>query len=198
MPLPSVFENVDLVIVFIIVVLIWITSEIIGGRVIPSRRRGGSKVEQRKKGLNIIAAIGLDAAVSSSIVLGALSIAMLPDWAYFLGIALMLTGVAVRQWAIAVLGRYFSQVVGVQQDQTVVQNGPYRLIRHPSYTGILLILVGFAFVFQCWAAVLVAVLSFGLAYGHRMLTEERFLVRELGNKYVEYMRHTKRIIPFLI
>lgn len=183
---------------FIIVILIWLLTEIIGGIIIPNRRRGGGKVEQRKKGLNIVVVLGWDAIIISSILLSVFRVAVLPDWAYFLGIALMLIGVAVRQWAIAVLGQYFTHVMGVQKDQTVVQTGPYCLIRHPSYTGILLIQVGFALVFQSWIAAIVAAISFGLVYGYRMLTEEKFLVKELGDKYMEYMKRTKRIIPFLI
>lgn len=80
----------------------------------------------------------------------------------------------------------------------MVQNGPYRLIRHPSYTDILLIQIGIALVFQSWAAVIVACLSFGLVYGYRMISEEKFLPKELGDSYTEYMRRTKRITPFLI
>lgn len=193
-----IFGNKDYVLIFAAVVLIWLSSEVVGGRIIPSLRRGGSKIEQRKKGLNNVAGAGWIAVILASTLIPQFDISILPDWAYFLGITMMLAGVALRQWAVAVLGRYFSNVIGVQAGQKVVQTGPYRLIRHPSYTGILMIQIGIALAFQTWAAVLVAGLSFGLTYGHRMLSEEKFLTRELGDSYVEYMKHTKRIIPFLI
>jgi len=196
--LPLVFGINNYLILFIIAVAIWISSEVVGGRIVPSLRRGGSKVEQRKAGLNVIGAIGWSAFVNISIALAALRVGLLPSWAYFIGIAILLTGVAIRQWAVAVLGRYFSNVIGIQANQKVVQSGPYRFVRHPSYTGILLIQIGIALTLQSWAAVLAAGAIFGLTYGHRMLSEEKFLVRELGNDYVQYMSRTKRIIPFLI
>ena len=122
----------------------------------------------------------------------------MPSAAYFAGIIFLLAGVSIRQWAVAVLGKYFSQVVGIQKDQKVVDVGPYHYIRHPSYTGILLIQIGIALSFQCWIAVPVAVISFGLAYGYRMLKEEKLLVKSLGDEYRQYMDKTKRVIPFLI
>lgn len=148
--------------------------------------------------MNIIAALCFDSVILASILFAVFNVTMLPSWIFFLGISLMIAGVIIRQWAVAILGGYFSHVIGVQKDQRVVQTGPYRFIRHPSYTGILLLLVGMALVFQTWGAVLVTGLSFGLAYGYRMLYEEKFLTKELGSSYAEYMKRTKRIIPFLI
>jgi protein-S-isoprenylcysteine O-methyltransferase Ste14 len=196
--LPLVFTNVDHLLVFIIALVIWTTSEIIGGRVVPSLRRGASKVGQRQEGLNVIVWLGWVAFFAIAINFASLGIALLPGWTYFLGISAMLLGVAIRQWAVAVLGRYFSNVIGVQENQKVVQSGPYRLIRHPSYTGILLIQIGIGLALQSWVALLAAAFVFGLTYGHRMISEERFLVRELGDEYALYMNRTKRIIPFVI
>jgi protein-S-isoprenylcysteine O-methyltransferase Ste14 len=89
-------------------------------------------------------------------------------------------------------------MIGVQKDQKVVQNGPYRLIRHPSYTGLLVIFIGWGLAFQSWGAVLAVILVFGFCFGYRMISEERMLTSELGKSYTEYMKRTKRIIPFLI
>jgi protein-S-isoprenylcysteine O-methyltransferase Ste14 len=196
--LPLVYGINDYLLVFIIAIVIWISSEIVGGKIIPSLRRQGGKVQQRKRGLNLIAWLGWDAFLAISITFASLGVALLSSWAYFLGIAILLLGVAIRQWAVAVLGRYFSNVIGVQENQKVVQTAPYSLIRHPSYTGILLIQIGIALVLQSWVAVIAAGTTFGLAYGHRMLNEEKILIKELGNDYMQYMDHTKRIIPFLI
>jgi protein-S-isoprenylcysteine O-methyltransferase Ste14 len=193
-----IFHPTAYLAVFGVVVTIWIASEVVGGIIVPSRRREGGPVQQRQKRLNVLGLLGYDAVIVSSVLLAAFGVTILPNWAYFVGIALILLGVSVRQWAIAVLGRYFSHVIGIQHDQKVVQSGPYRLVRHPSYTGILLILIGIAFVFQTWAGVLVALTAFGLAWGYRMLVEERFLARELGDSYAEYARRTKRLLPFLI
>jgi protein-S-isoprenylcysteine O-methyltransferase Ste14 len=122
----------------------------------------------------------------------------LPDCVYYIGIVLMLAGIGFKQWAIAVLGRYFSGVIGVQKDQKVVESGLYRLLRHPSYTGVLIFYAGMGLAVQSWAAVLVGITIFGIVYGYRIFAEEKVLISELGNSYVEYMKRTKRGVPKIV
>jgi protein-S-isoprenylcysteine O-methyltransferase Ste14 len=95
----------------------------------------------------------------------------------------------------AMLGRFFSGTVGTQEGQFVVENGPYKYVRHPSYTGALLILIGLGLAVQSWGAVLVLILLFSLAYGYRIHREEKALISELGEEYIEYKKRTKRLIP---
>ena len=110
----------------------------------------------------------------------------------------MFLGVLVRQYAIAILGRFFSLTVQISEDHKVVEKGPYRLIRHPSYTGILITFMGLGLAVQSWGAVLVLLLFFGISFGYRMRVEERTLLSGLGRDYASYMNRTKRLIPFLI
>lgn len=113
------------------------------------------------------------------------------------GIVLIVLGTALRWWAIIALGSYFTLDVAVRSTQSVVQSGPYRFVRHPSYSGILLILLGVGLALANWAS-LVALLAcalIGLIY--RVRVEERVLKAALGQPYVDYMRRTKRFIPFL-
>src|SRR5207237_3835306 len=123
----------------------------------------------------------------------------LPDWVFYPGIFLILLGVLVRQWAIAVLGRFFSLTVRVAEDHRVVVKGPYRLVRHPSYTGVLITFIGLALAVQSWGALLVLLTVFGVSYGYRMRVEERVLQSELGQDYGEYMESDERAhtIPHL-
>ncbi len=113
------------------------------------------------------------------------------------GIVVFLLGAALRWWAISTLGRYFTIDVAVRSTQSVVQSGPYRFVRHPSYTAILIMLLGVGLALANWAS-LVAMLAgglIGLLYGVRV--EERALVEALGQPYLDYLRHTKRFIPFI-
>ena len=110
----------------------------------------------------------------------------------------MFLGVLVRQWAIAVLGRFFSLTVRVAEDHRVVVKGPYRLVRHPSYAGVLITFIGLALAVQSWGALLVLLGVFSLSFGYRMRVEEKALLSELGEDYANYMKRTKRIIPYLI
>lgn len=113
------------------------------------------------------------------------------------GIVVIVLGAALRWWAIFTLGQYFTFEVAVRSTQSVVRSGPYRFVRHPSYTAILIMLLGVGMALANWAslgAMLVGGL-FGLLY--RVRVEERALVEALGQPYTDYMRHTSRFIPFI-
>lgn len=126
------------------------------------------------------------------------NIAMLPDWFFYPGIFLMVIGILVRQWAIIILGRSFTLAISVQKNQKVVDYGPYRFIRHPSYLGMFLTVIGIGVALRSWGGILVILVLFGLAIGYRIHIEEKFLVSELGDDYIQYMKRTKRLIPFVL
>lgn len=113
------------------------------------------------------------------------------------GLVLMVAGLALRWYSIRVLGASFTCEVSTRQGQQVVQSGPYRWVRHPSYTGGLLTVLG---VLVCCVnfispfALLIAVAG----YAYRIRVEEQTLATHLGSPYREYMLRTKRLIPFLI
>ena len=125
-------------------------------------------------------------------------IASLPNWVFYLGIGLMAAGILLRQWSIAVLGRYFSRLVGVQEGQGVVDWGPYRLVRHPAYTGSLLAYVGLGFALQSFAAVLVLIAFFAVVFGYRIRVEEEVLTAQLSDEYITYSKRTKQLIPYIL
>jgi protein-S-isoprenylcysteine O-methyltransferase Ste14 len=113
------------------------------------------------------------------------------------GIALMLLGVALRAYAIRILGRYFTTDVAMREGQRVISSGPYRYVRHPSYSGALVTLLGVGLALGSWHSLL-ALLGFALAgLGYRVAIEERALRETLGKPYEDYMRRTRRFIPFL-
>lgn len=120
-----------------------------------------------------------------------------PALIFGLGVALVVSGVTFRWYAIHVLGKYFSVRLGVQQDQTVMKAGPYRWIRHPSYTGSLITLLGLGMAFTNWLCLVSVPLIVLSGYIYRASVEEQMLVNALGEPYREYMRTTKRFIPFV-
>lgn len=117
---------------------------------------------------------------------------------FWLGIALMYVGIAFRLYAIRTLGAFFTTRVAISPGQTVVESGPYRLIRHPSYTGMLIILLGFALACTNWLSLIVILAGALLGLGYRIHIEERVLRQQLGQPYEDYMRRTKRLIPFVV
>jgi protein-S-isoprenylcysteine O-methyltransferase Ste14 len=194
---PELFPSSAAALVFSIVYLLWPVSEIIGGGIIPLLRRGGVLTRRRDRGSLLLIFISIVVSLSVAFSFAAAGIAMLPTWAFYPGIVLMVGGIAFRQWAIAVLGRFFSMAVRVQKNQTVVDTGPYRYVRHPSYTGLLTIFVGLGLALQSWGAVLVLALIFSIVWGYRIRVEERSLIAQLGEAYASYSRRTKRLIPYV-
>jgi protein-S-isoprenylcysteine O-methyltransferase Ste14 len=113
------------------------------------------------------------------------------------GIVLILLGGALRWWAILTLGHYFTFDVAVRVSQPVVQSGPYRLIRHPAYSGTLLVLLGIGLALANWASIVAILTGVLIGLRYRVRVEEQALIDGLGQPYVDYMRHTKRFVPFI-
>jgi protein-S-isoprenylcysteine O-methyltransferase Ste14 len=117
---------------------------------------------------------------------------------FWLGILLVYAGIAFRLYAIHTLGAYFTTDVAVAPQQTVIEAGPYRRIRHPSYTGLLITLLGFGLCLTNWLALLVLMGCALIGFSYRIYVEEHVLQQQLGQRYQEYMQRTKRLIPFLL
>ena len=114
-----------------------------------------------------------------------------------IGLVFMWCGMGLRFWSFQTLGHYFTFTVQTSHDQPVISAGPYRVVRHPSYAGILLALIGLGFMIDNWASlvVLVVVALCGLIY--RIIVEERALSQDLGGRYQSYASGRKRLIPFI-
>ena len=117
-------------------------------------------------------------------------------WAFFVvGIAVMALGIALRIWAVVVLGRSFTVEVRVREGQQVVDRGPYRVVRHPSYTGLLAVFLGTGIALDDWLALIVAIVPPVLAIAYRIRVEEAALVEVIGDPYRRYMTGRKRLLP---
>jgi len=118
-------------------------------------------------------------------------------WMQIAGLVLILAAVALRIWTRAHLRGLYSGHVEVQVGHRLVQSGPYLFVRHPGYTGFLLMTLGVAIGYSSLiglAAVLVLLLP-GLAY--RMQVEERLLIEQFGEEYRAYALKTRQLIPFV-
>jgi protein-S-isoprenylcysteine O-methyltransferase Ste14 len=196
--LAELFPTTTAASIFFVVYALWLLSELVIGGIIPRSRRHGTPIRYEDRSSRLLISLSMFLSLMIAFLFAASGIASLPSGAFYLGIGLMIAGILLRQWSIAVLGRYFSRTVGVQEGQAVVDRGPYRLVRHPAYTGSLLTMVGLGFVLQSWGAVLVLIAFFGAAFGYRIHVEEAVLTSKLGDKYVAYARKTKRLIPYVL
>jgi protein-S-isoprenylcysteine O-methyltransferase Ste14 len=116
---------------------------------------------------------------------------------FLIGIVLILLGVALRWYAIWTLGRYFTRDVAVSTAQKVVQNGPYRSIRHPAYSGTFLTMLGVGLAMTNWASLVVLLICVLTGHMYRVRVEEKALSQTIGQPYAEYIHHTRRFIPFV-
>jgi protein-S-isoprenylcysteine O-methyltransferase Ste14 len=116
-------------------------------------------------------------------------------WPFALGLALIWGGFALRWWAVLELGRFFQMTVVVQDEHRVIETGPYRVVRHPSYSGLLLTFVGVGFTLGNWLSVAACVVLPFLGVLVRIRAEEAVLNRQLGEPYRTYSARTRRLVP---
>ncbi len=115
-------------------------------------------------------------------------------WSGF-GLGLLITGLIARWVAILSLGRSFTVDVAITDSAVLKTDGIYQRIRHPSYLGLLLIVTGFAFTMSSLNSFLVFVVPVFLAIAYRITVEEKVLLSEFGEQYLEYKSRTRRVIP---
>lgn len=116
---------------------------------------------------------------------------------FIFGVATLVAGSLLRRHCWRLLGSSFTGDVRVRPDQRIVGEGAYRLLRHPSYTAGILMNIGIGLSLGSWGSTaLLAVISF-IVYGYRIAVEERALLAVLGEPYREFLRHRKRLIPYL-
>ena len=175
----------------------WILPEVVAWRL--KRSTDSSKARDRGS-LNLIAVLwwtGIAMDFSLSLLLPQAAIPWKRTSLFFVGICLMLLGIALRWYSAALLGKYFTFDVAIQSGQILVEVGPYHYIRHPSYSGALLTLLGFGLALGNWAGLAANLSCMGFAYAYRIAVEEAALASALGEAYNQYMRRTWRLVPFL-
>ena len=118
-------------------------------------------------------------------------------WPVWLGLIMIITGLYIRIYAIRYLGRYFTANVQSVDAHRLITDGPYGLVRHPSYLGALLILTGFPVLLGSLPCFLLALLLMMIAYYKRITVEEALLLRLFPEDYQQYQQHTYRIIPYV-
>src|SRR5712664_3077417 len=175
----------------------WILPEVVAWRV---KQSADSSRARDQGSLNLIAVlwwIGIAMDFSLSLLLPQAAILWKRTSLFFVGICLMLLGIALRWYSAAVLGKYFTFDVAIQSDQVLIEVGPYRYIRHPSYSGALLTLLGFGLALGNWAGLAATLSCMGIAYAYRIRIEEAALASALGETYKEYRKRTWRLVPFV-
>lgn len=113
-------------------------------------------------------------------------------------LVILLGGIAFRWAAILTLGKYFTVDVAIAADHRIVQEGAYRVIRHPSYTGLLVAFLGMGLALRSWLSVAALLLPISIALAVRIAVEERALRAAFGGEYEAYRARTWRMIPWVV
>ena len=184
-------------IIFWVAFYLWLIPELIGG----VKQRSHASATRRDRGSQAVLTgslwVGIFLAISFAWALPSATITPFRVPVFAVGILLMLTGVALRWYAIRALGASFTRDLAVRAGQTVVDTGLYRAIRHPAYSGTLLTCLGIGLAMTNGAS-LIAIMACAVAsHLYRVRLEERLLCEQLGEPYREYMRRTRRFIPFV-
>ena len=116
---------------------------------------------------------------------------------FIVGVIAAWGGIFLRAAAFRALGRYFTFHVQTRAHQPVISTGPYRLLRHPGYTGLWLVLIGLALMCGTWIAAAATVLLPAIGFAVRIHVEEQALEANLGEAYVTFAATRKRLIPFV-
>jgi protein-S-isoprenylcysteine O-methyltransferase len=178
------------------VLLVWLLSEF-GVRVYLTNTTGRRpRSFERDRGSGAAILLGLLVAVLLPPILRAtVPGPSFAPWAVWLGLALALGGVALRVWSLVTLGRFFSTTVEVQAGHRLVRTGPYRRLRHPSYTAILLIVLGYGLAVADVVGALVALCVVLGVLLYRIHVEEGLLAEHFPEEYRAYQRESWRLVP---
>lgn len=114
----------------------------------------------------------------------------------YIGLFLFSAGFLLMNWSEATLGRHFSIQVTIQEDHQLITRGPYRVLRHPRYLGIIVFNIGIALVFRSWLALILALLL-ALVLLWRIQDEEALMRQEFGAAWETYSHNSWRVIPFV-
>lgn len=113
------------------------------------------------------------------------------------GLVVMVVGQLLRWWSMATLGRLFTINVAIRRGHHVIESGPYRFVRHPSYSAILLVHIGAALCLGNVLSDIALLVPVAASLAYRMRVEEHVLCSALGTDYRQYMVRTKRLVPGL-
>ncbi|RLD64059.1 MAG: isoprenylcysteine carboxylmethyltransferase family protein [Bacteroidetes bacterium] len=116
---------------------------------------------------------------------------------YYCGLASIIIGVFIRWKAIYTLRKFFTVNVTVEKNQKIIQKGLYKYLRHPSYTGSLLSFLGLGLSFSNWLSTIIIFVPIFFVFAYRIKIEEKALINNFGDKYINYSKSTKRLIPFI-
>ena len=182
--------------IFNIIWAIWMLSEVLLTIIV---RSGKSDKKGQDKGTLAMIWIVIFVAMFSGIFIS-------NNWRFIIansnlvlytGLSVIVIGMLIRFYAIWLLGRLFTVNVTIREGHTVKKDGIYRMVRHPSYSGSLLSFVGFGLSLNNWISLFTITIPVAAAFIYRIKIEERLLIAQFGDDYLDYKKETYYLIPWI-
>lgn len=184
------FPNYFVGVLFTTSLFVIITVEL---RIFSRPRLAGGFSHDRKSLLLILAGVGLS--LFSLFIFPYLEIGKLNSNFSYLGIFVMISGFILRQWSIQTLGKLFTPIISIKEDHKLIIKGPYKYVRHPSYSGLLMELLGASLAVFNWISFTLIFCFMLPTLIYRIKVEEKELTKKFGQDYVDYKSKTKMLIP---
>jgi len=176
---------------FSLIFCLWILSEIVNN----ARSKINSIAAQKDKGSFWAVIAASWASIFVIFIIRSFDIGTFSGIVQYIGLGLFAAGIALREWSVFILGKHFTVRVQVREKAKLITQGPYNYIRHPSYTGSLLILTGASLAVGTWPGAIFALTANLIAYRYRIQVEEKALQEAFGSDYEEYRRRTWKLFP---
>ena len=195
--IPQFFDHPARLAYVVVILALQIFSLIYNPQVGRNQEQRKSGVKQSKTDLILIQIFSLTVVILAPFSDGHSSgVLNIGDAVRYAGIILCVPGFILMQMAEKYLGRQFSVEVTLQEGHKLIQDGPYKFIRHPRYLGILLFFTGISLAFRSLFSILV-VLALGIVLVWRVFAEEALMKQEFGKDWDAYCAGSWRILPFL-
>ena len=183
-------------IVQIVAAVLWLGAEAYLIRRDGAHGKGRTEIDRRTRNYNTIATVvALTLAPSLSWIVALRFGSPGASVVFWIGSTVTFLGFILRHWSVIVLGKYFRTTIELEKGQKVVQKGPYKYVRHPSYAGIILFFIGYGLLSKNWLSLAVAVCPPTVSLVYRIQIEEIALSEGLGAEYAAYQRKTKKLVP---
>jgi len=171
-------------------------------KVVQSGREGAKDANSKDSGSIKVIMGGTSAALALAYPLAFVKAWSFPqNWQvplFVAGVLVSFLGSLLRRYCWRTLGEYFTGDVKARADQPVIRSGPYRFVRHPSYTAAMMMFIGVGLALGSWVSLVLVTIAAIAAYSYRVAVEERALVEAIGDPYKAYMKERKRFIPYVI
>jgi protein-S-isoprenylcysteine O-methyltransferase Ste14 len=143
--------------------------------------------------------ISISAGYWLSFMIGGTRTGRIYHWNTFfaIGSVLIVIGLIIRTTSILTLKQQFTYTVSEVENHTLIEKGLYKSIRHPGYLGQLIIFTGISTLLSNWLSILLMIIPVFFGFYYRIIIEEKFMVNQMGQKYIDYQNRTKRLIPMI-